>query len=623
VTSEEEESPALSGKIQKKPARRCLKHLKVEGQQTSEEEESPVLSGKIQKKPARRCLKHIKVKGQETPEEEESAVLSGTIQQKPPSCLKAHAVDSDSAETQVTSESSDTSETKRIKVAEQAWQAPRPQKKSTSKPSAPKEDEISTQETSDSDESTPDQQTETPKPASSGLLDYCCWMVDQLSPEERQSAASKWWPTFAEFCGGMGSGIISFEGLRRAMATHHLRVRASCACLTEQAPWKASALKELLGCLNVGQEAHPCPIISRTGDLNNVVIRDFQDEAVAEKPTCHLLLMGIVCVDISNLTTTPKSVMDVEGESGRSLRELLQYLESLSFEDRPEGIILECVLGLSQKRKKGLPEPEVGTEQVSAALRPLGFIGAWEPEDAIKAYLPASRKRTWGIYLKVKMCGPNPLDAEGQRMGDISRAFSIVHKLKVPKHEPLETVVGRLGISWKATTFKTMGHPNMSMNWTKSAGPQKNMKRLGITPEDLLASKDLKAFWEATGSLMSLSCRRHALMKLASLRKKGKISDWRNEVLAFNADESAYRLGVGITHFPCVQPKRLHILSLKGKMVQADGKVCLAMQGIQSKELIAFPPLSKQTSKRQQDWAGNAFTVNICAAYILATTVVR
>ena len=87
-------------------------------------------------------------------------------------------------------------------------------------------------------------------------------------------------------------------------------------------------------------------------------------------------------------------------------------------------------------------------------------------------------------------------------------------------------------------------------------------------------------------------------MRLASLRKKGKVPDWREAILAFNADESAYRLGVRIMHFPCVQPKRLHVMAVNGRLVKADGQVCLAMQGIQSKELNASPTLSKQTSTR-------------------------
>ena len=46
------------------------------------------------------------------------------------------------------------------------------------------------------------------------------------------------------------------------------------------------------------------------------------------------------------------------------------------------------------------------------------------------------------------------------------------------------------------------------------------------------------------------------------------------------------------------------------------------MQGFQGRELAAFSPLAQETSKRQQNWAGNAFTANVCAAYILAAAVV-
>ena len=92
-----------------------------------------------------------------------------------------------------------------------------------------------------------------------------------------------------------------------------------------------------------------------------------------------------------------------------------------------------------------------------------------------------------------------------------------------------------------------------------------------------------------------------------------------------NANESGNRLDLacGITCFPCVLPTKKHIIALNGSLVKADGLTCLAMQGIQPKELEAFAPISKQTSKRQQDWAGNAFSANTCAAYILAAAVVR
>ena len=611
-------------------------------QQTSEEEdsESPAFpcALKVQKKPARPCLKHLEAIADESDSAASQVTTESSVSESPGTLPKSRAPKrkGSSSETSGTKRSrvansrapkrrapsSETSETKRIKKARQDWQN-RP-KKSRSKPSATKESESSTQETSDSSDAMDDKHTDVPKPASSGMLDYCSWMVDQLSDEERKSAAANWWQTFAEFCAGMGTGIIGFEGLRKAMGAHHLRVNASCACLTEKVLWKAKALEDLLGCLD--EQTSPCSIFLRTGDLNNSILTDINEEVVAEKPTFHLLMMGIVCIDISALTTTPKSLADPVGESGRSWRELTQYLESLEFQDRPEGIILECVLRLSHKRQiKGLPEPEVGTQLVSAALRALGYVGSWEKEDAKKSYLPQSRPRIWGIFLKVKMRGPNPLEAERKRAEDVSRAFSIVKRLKVPKYEPLQIVVGRLGLApVKAKTkAKTQRPPNMDLGWTTRAAPQKNMKKLKITREDLLASEDLKAFWKETGTMMNQSCQRHALMRLASLRKRGKVPDWRETVLAFNADESAYRLGVGIMHFPCVQPNRLHIMALNGTMVKADGQVCLAMQGIQSKELNAFPSLSKQSSKRQQDWAGNAFTANTCAAHILAVAVVR
>ena len=619
--------------------------LSCEGsdQFTSEEEESPVLTfGKVQKKPATTCCKQSKA----TPQSK------ATLQ-------KAMAVESDSAESQFTSDSaselpgtfpnpgdsgapkregssSETSETKRIKAAEQAWQAG-PVKK---KPSAPKEAESSTQETSGSSDAMANPQTEIPKPTSSGLLDYCTWMVDQLSSEERESAVANWWQKYAEFCAGMGTGLICFESLSRAMGTHQLKVNALCACLTEKIPWRAKAISALLEDLQPSTSDSPsCPILHRTGDLQNLVLRDFKEQVVIDKPTFDLLLQGIDCIDISSLTSTPKSVMDITGESGRSLRELLQYLESLDFKDRPEGIILECVLRLAHKRKRGLPQPEVGTELVSEKLRFLGYVGSWEPQDPLKVYLPQSRKRTWAIYLKVKLSGPNPMDAERKRREDVSRAFSIVNRLKVPKHEPLQTVLDRLRIEPNVgkPKAKSKGRPpkvaepeaqskqlpNMSLDWTKMAGPKKSMKHLGITPADLVAGMDLKDFWQEAATMMNQSCARHALMRLASLKKRGKVPDWRKTILAFNADESGYRQGVGIMRFPCVQPKRLHILALNGKLVKADGQLCLAMQGIQSKELKAFPALSKQTSNKQQEWAGNAFTANTCAAFILAVAVVR
>ena len=55
-----------------------------------------------------------------------------------------------------------------------------------------------------------------------------------------------------------------------------------------------------------------------------------------------------------------------------------------------------------------------------------------------------------------------------------------------------------------------------------------------------------------------------------------------------------------------------------GRVTVASGPVYLAAQGLQQGELRAFPHLANLTSAQQQDFAGNAFTANVCAAYILA-----
>jgi hypothetical protein len=163
----------------------------------------------------------------------------------------------------------------------------------------------------------------------------------------------------------------------------------------------------------------------------------------------------------------------------------------------------------------------------------------------------------------------------------------------------------------------------MSVDWAKSGAFLKIMKKFRLLPEELLRSQDLKDFWVASSPILGKGCRRHSLMYLAKLKKNGKLPDWRQDILAFNADESANRITSGTKAFPCVLPRRVHVLAIRGSMMKADGKTCLAMLGFQPNELEAFPTLSQLPSRRQQDLAGNAFAANTCAAYILALAVVR
>jgi hypothetical protein len=59
----------------------------------------------------------------------------------------------------------------------------------------------------------------------------------------------------------------------------------------------------------------------------------------------------------------------------------------------------------------------------------------------------------------------------------------------------------------------------------------------------------------------------------------------------------------------------------RGKARLASGFVVLAMQGIQSREVQTFN-LAGEDDKLMRDLAGNAFTANIIAAFLLAGMLV-
>ena len=86
--------------------------------------------------------------------------------------------------------------------------------------------------------------------------------------------------------------------------------------------------------------------------------------------------MGIVCVDISAETSTPKSLIDETGATGQCWLGFLAYLDLLRFEERPLTIVLECVQKLDHNRSvQG--RVEKGTLLVIEALKERGYVGQW------------------------------------------------------------------------------------------------------------------------------------------------------------------------------------------------------------------------------------------------------
>ena len=72
---------------------------------------------------------------------------------------------------------------------------------------------------------------------------------------------------------------------------------------------------------------------------------------------------------------------------------------------------------------------------------------------------------------------------------------------------------------------------------------------------------------------------------------------------------------------PCVTPNMTLGVLCNSKFHIADGFTLLAMQGVQNKEIEAFN-LQTEDPALLHDLAGNAFTANIVAAFLLAGFVV-
>ena len=120
-----------------------------------------------------------------------------------------------------------------------------------------------------------------------------------------------------------------------------------CTGLTESVQDRREALGRRLNGLGLN-----APIKKRTADLSD----DLSDMLLAD-----ILFMGIVCIDISQCSSTPKSLTDPEGSTGAPWMAFLAYLDKLPLEDRLKIIVLECVANTGNNRdiegrteKKGL-----------------------------------------------------------------------------------------------------------------------------------------------------------------------------------------------------------------------------------------------------------------------------
>jgi len=437
-------------------------------------------------------------------------------------------------------------------------------------------------------------------PKTSGVFDYTLWLVGKLSSHQRGQLLRGF--RFMDLCAGLGTSLLAYEALRVALRHYGLDMDGACTGLTEMDDQRREALSRR--CASIKQN----PVILKSnGCLTLQCPKDAHGNPV-DVPLADVLFMGIVCVDISRCSSTPKSITDPEGASGKSWNDLLNYLDQLPLAERPKSIILECVDNLDHNRAvQG--HTEKGTLIILEALRERGYVGQWKKALASRFAVPQSRPRVWGLFLKLHDgIGPKAVEA---REHHLEQAFDIIRQGETSGYEPLELILAPCPHSPDANRPDHKRKPK-GEEW-KNISPKYQSKH-GLTDEDITMGQ--ADFTEATNGIILPREQSAVWHTLCMLRKKGRIPNWKDHVLVSDCGSSLGWLSIASGKFPCLRPGNKYLVLQHGVAYIAQGSLCLAVQGIGPTEQHALN-LNEEAETLKRPLAGNAFCANICAAFLV------
>ena len=449
-------------------------------------------------------------------------------------------------------------------------------------------------------------------PATSGVFDYVEWVVrDHLSSLERQTLCSKCPITVGSMCSGMGTEDIALRAIERALLTSGQDgFQTTSTFKAESDPRKAEFLSRHF--------APKTQIFTDNAALADTLPVNMHGEQV-ERPTCKILVCGIVCVDVSGLTMQAKPVSG-QGKSGMALRGLLQSLHTMPFEGRPIMLNLECVARLGQRRRVD-PDNITGTQYVTDELAKLGYVGSWCKVRPRSFFLPQSRPRVYAIHLKRKDLSETSAAARKQ---DVDKAFQLIQRMQTTTAENLEILLERIPMREEATS--TGKRTKMGQTRTKGDGSNRKWpsthaayaEKHGLSVVEREVPVD---FVSEVASFISPRAMDAIWLKVAVWCKRND-KDWRQALLVLAHGFSiSFNTVVRQAVFPCVTPTHTYVILQRGKSRLSNGLTALAVQGIQSKEIESFH-LAKEDDTLLRDFAGNAFTANIIAAFLIAGMLV-
>ena len=439
-------------------------------------------------------------------------------------------------------------------------------------------------------------------PKTSGAFDYATWLLARLTPEQRLKLTSAF--TWIDLCAGLGTPFVAYEALRRAMSLYSLKPSGECKGLTEMSKEKRAALRRRA----VHVDSSP-PIFERNSDLTSRMPKDDRNNH-QDLPVADLLFLGIVCVDISSCTTTPKSLTDDSGASGQCWLDFLAYLDLLNFDERPISLVLECVDNLGHNRTvQG--RVEKGTLLVIEALRERGYVGQWRKVSATQFFLPQRRPRVWALFLKVRGgIGPKAIR---ERERDLAKAFDLIQSSQTSSHESLKLILDRAPEVHAHRPQKMKGKPGQA--WMTTQVP-KFLSKHGLSDADVHDGQE--EFLKTTAEVLLPRQQSAVWLELCRLRQKGKVPNWKDGVFVSDCGSSVGWLSVTRDMFPCVRPGNSYLVLEHGQPKIANGPLSLAVQGIGTDEANAFELLLEEDNLLRS-LAGNAFSANICLVFFVAT----
>ncbi|CAK0812884.1 unnamed protein product [Prorocentrum cordatum] len=459
-------------------------------------------------------------------------------------------------------------------------------------------------------------------PRTSGVTDYLEWATSTaLSVDERGSLPAQY--NFIDFCAGMGTSLLCASALELACA-RVLPAGSGATCphgvavaVTEKNDEKLRAIGRMADAM-VARRGSRVPrtlLFKDTADTATSTPTTRDGELVAT-PVAELLFMGIVCKDVSGCSTTPKSILDEEGASGHSWAGARQYLRALQPDQLPWVIVLECVDRLGHHRKIN-GKVEQGSEIIQGHLEDLGYCGSWRRINAKHFYLPQSRRRIWGMFVRLWGFGRE------RQAEQLRRAWEIIDACQMREPEPLCDLLRRVPPPHAAEAEATgrrraTARPSQGVTPTHAEKLEKCTQQWGLTHEQLLDGK--AEFDVACGDLLVQREREVLWLQLCRLKMEGRVQAWTEApLLVWNAGDSIGRSERPKPDCPCVRPNKKFIAIQRGSLTRISDHQLLALQGVGPTEFEWLRPGAKTSLS---DLAGNAFTANVCGAFLLAALVV-